>query len=124
MSLRMLITGSRDWADYATIETEMIWHAIGYTDITVVHGACPRGADNMADHIARARGWGVKPYPANWRRWGRRAGYRRNAAMVADGADICLAFIYNQSPGASMCAELAENADIPTHRFLDPQESA
>jgi hypothetical protein len=82
----------------------------------VVHGACPTGGDAIADRIATDLGLTVERHPARWRRYGRSAGYRRNAAMVAAGADVCLAFIRDASPGASMTARLAEEARIPVRR--------
>jgi hypothetical protein len=81
----------------------------------VVHGACPQGADAIADREARVLGLQVERHPAQWETYGKRAGYVRNAAMVELGADLCFAFVRNGSPGASMCANLAERADIPVH---------
>jgi hypothetical protein len=124
---RILITGSRDWDDLPTIgqAIEQAMIDSGRQPILVIHGACPSGADQQADRYARwLRGRGcaidVKPHPANWRPNGifdRSAGFRRNAEMVALGADICLAFVRNGSRGASHTAALAERAGIPTRRF-------
>lgn len=115
--MRMLITGSRDWTDSQMIHWEMAGFAGILTPVTVVHGACPTGADDLADKIAREVGWNVERHPADWRLYGRSAGPIRNALMVQAGADVCLAFIRNGSRGATMCADLAEKAGIPTHRF-------
>lgn len=120
---RILVTGSRDWRDRDTI-----WRALGDTvapiDITretvLVSGACPRGADALAEDWARKYGLTIERHPANWLVNGhvdRSAGFRRNAEMVALGADVVLAFIRDGSRGASHTARLAEQAGIPTRRF-------
>lgn len=115
--MRMLITGSRTWTDRSLIFRAMSWAGWRDTAITVVHGKCHKGADDIADDFARQLGWTIEGHPADWKRYGRRAGFVRNAEMVAAGADVCLAFIHNNSKGATMCAELAEKAGILTHRF-------
>ncbi|HET6917255.1 MAG TPA: DUF2493 domain-containing protein [Acidimicrobiales bacterium] len=131
--MRILVTGSRDWADEPTV-----WHAIDDAihdlgadhngQVAIVHGACPTGADAIADRIAIEGDCRPERHPANWSR-GRKAGPERNAHMVSLGADICLAFIgdctsprcniegKHPSHGASGCADLAERAGIPTRRF-------
>jgi hypothetical protein len=119
--MRILVTGSRTWIDNGIIARELdaIWSA---TDeiITIVHGACPRGADAQANRWAEDTRMGVRnePHPAAWDKHGKAAGFRRNAEMVAAGADVCLAFIKDGSRGATHCADLAEKAGIPVRRFL------
>lgn len=127
---RILVTGSRDWP-----ASGVVWSALNDTQhealatgrpLVVVHGACPRGADrHAADWAAIARQFTTdvveEQHPADWRPDGvldRSAGFRRNAAMVNLGADVCLAFIRNDSRGASHTASLAEQAGIPVRRFI------
>ncbi len=72
----------------------------------LVSGACPRGADRIAETFWRGWGGRIERHPADWRAHGRAAGFRRNTAMVErGGADVCLAFI---------------RAGIPTHRYTQP----
>lgn len=125
-TFRLLITGSRDWGD-ATVIREALDYALhraqGRT-LIVVHGACPSGADHHAERLAqwlRSKGLpvDVERHPADWKRHGRGAGPIRNQYMVSLGADLCGAFIRNDSRGATGCANLAEAAGIPTRRWTE-----
>lgn len=132
--MRILVTGSRDWTDEQAIADAMFAEAFplndGQTTFVLIEGACPIGADSIAHRIATAWGnpWQTERHPADWKRHGgckcrpdvRKhcgyAGFRRNAEMVALGADVCLAFIKDGSKGATHCANLAEQAGIRTVR--------
>jgi hypothetical protein len=114
--MRILVTGSRDWDDIATVLNALIVASNGQP-VTVVHGACPTGADKIADDLCAAFRVPAERHPADWGKYGKRAGFVRNAEMVALGADVCLAFIRNGSKGATMTADLAERAGIRTVRF-------
>ena len=124
--MRILITGSRDWTNqnavYGAIHmaifeiSELIGsRTTGEPAVTIVHGHCPTGADAIANRMI---GLEIERHPADWEEHGRAAGPIRNAEMVALGADVCLAFIKNNSKGATGCALLAEKAGIPTRRFF------
>lgn len=126
-SMRVLVTGSREWP-----QPNRVWEELDYvawcthaSEIVVVHGACPDSPDITAREwvAARADEWSPyvyvveDPYPANWKDLKKRAGFVRNEHMVNLGADLCLAFILNYSNGASHCADLAEERQIETRRF-------
>ena len=133
---RILVTGSRNWTDRATICSALTLYASAdelRQPLTIVHGNCPTGADAIANTWCLTRRVTVEPHPAkghptqDFGPWPG-AGPRRNAFMVSLGADLCLAFIgpctslrcrksgRHPSHGATGCADLAEHAGIPTQR--------
>jgi len=119
---RLLVTGSRTWHDIPAIEQALeVILARHPEGVLLVHGACPRGADAIAAaYAARTPGYQLEAHPADWRRHGRAAGYRRNAEMIALGADGCAAFIRDRSPGSTSAARLARAAGIPVWLHAQP----
>jgi hypothetical protein len=133
---RVLITGSRTWTNRAVIERELNQLLAEHGTLTVVHGACPSGADNIAQGWAldqrHASSFGAvtpEPRPADWKTHGRRAGRLRNAEMVGLGANLCLVFVLactkascdgrapHDTHGTGHCAALARRAGIEVRRI-------
>lgn len=117
-AFRVLVTGSRDWARRSTVRGSLdsVGFEHGYIGLTVVHGACPTGADAYADEWARDNadiGVLVERVPARWDLHGKAAGPLRNAEMVARGAALCLAFPRGLSRGTRNCMAEARKAGIP-----------
>jgi hypothetical protein len=112
---RVLVTGSRDWDDTTAIRDALA--AVWEPGAVLVSGACPTGADRLAEACWTAWGGRVERHPADWDGLGRGAGLLRNWLLVNLGADVCIAFIRAGSRGASHCARLAEQAGIPTRRI-------
>src|SRR4051794_30189724 len=110
--MRMLVTGSRSWTDWCTLmwALSLVWEP----DAVLICGACPRGADDLAARWWRYWGGRVEAWPAEWERYGRSAGVRRNAAMVAAGPDVCVAFVDHGSRGAMDTVARARAAGVPT----------
>lgn len=150
--MRILVTGSRDWSD-AGVLGEALYTVINDSsadEFTIVHGKCPRGADQMTTEFCESEAvWfdqmgqvlAVEPHPAIWDSCGHdcpqkphrvlkrpgdvdhpghlpdycpKAGPRRNRAMVARGADVCVAFLKRGAAnyGTTGCVNLAKAAGI------------
>jgi hypothetical protein len=125
MTTRILITGSREWDDADRIRAVLAYHRQAFPGAILVHGNA-RGADHIAARIWKSWGLPTEAHPvtdAEWER-SRGAGHARNRRMIEAGADVCLAFIRNNSPGTTRCVQWALEAGIPTypHSQSDPQE--
>lgn len=81
------------------------------TDVEIVSGAA-RGADALGERYAAERGLAVKQFPADWDRYGRSAGYRRNAEM-AEYADAAVVFWDGKSKGSKHMINLAKEKGLP-----------
>jgi hypothetical protein len=126
---RVLITGSRIWESEFTIRQTMQWVERQFPGerLTLVSGGAA-GADRMGQKIARELGWGIEVHLAKWHKhdakcpnWHlgqkvcRRAGIRRNEEMVHSNPDLTIAFIANESMGATHCADYSKARGIPTY---------
>lgn len=89
--MRVLICGSRQWHDRPKIR-EVLKRLQGEAreageEFVVIHGACPDGADLIADQICESE-LGMTPgvdlirEPAQWKRYQRAAGGVRNQLML------------------------------------------
>jgi hypothetical protein len=119
--MRVLITGSRDWSDLDAIASALVGYLIDDPNAVLVSGACPSGADSMAEQLWEMWGGTVERHPANWK-LGKSAGILRNNEMVDLGADVCLAFRKNYSRGTTHCANAATMAGIPTTWYTEGEE--
>ena len=83
--MNVAIVGSRDYP-----HPEHIWSYVATlpADTVVVSGGA-RGVDSWAAAAATHHGLQVRVYPADWNRYGKSAGYRRNASIIS-GADRAL----------------------------------
>lgn len=117
-----LVTGSRAWPEAKVVEQaldEVLAEAMG-TDVVLVHGACPTGADYFAElyfRPARTAG-GASPCRLEGQRACRRP--IRNTHMVGLGADIELPLPVGTCKGTWHTTRLARRAKIPVRIVTPP----
>lgn len=123
--MKVLVTGSREWTNEDIIRRELSALPVG---TIIVHGACPWGADAIADRVAVELGFEVRRYPARWTaRMQGHAGTARNQRMIdqehfpEEPIDLCLAFPMNtiQWGGTMDCVTRAFDAKIDV-RIVSP----
>jgi YspA, cpYpsA-related SLOG family len=117
--LRLLVCGSRTWTDSAllasSVEQVVAEHGQDRPGVVLIEGDA-RGADRLAGEFARARGWELEIYPADWQRHGCAAGMRRNARMLRQGGpERVIAFTDDlaASRGTADMVRRARGAGVP-----------
>lgn len=107
--MRVVVCGSRSWRDWSALEAALTRLPRGSQ---VVHGDA-RGADRMAGSVAERLGHYVARMPAEWERYGRSAGMRRNEQMLTCvKPDLVIAFWDGASRGTRDTIERARRAGI------------
>jgi len=101
--MRVIIAGSRGIHDYAKVCDAV--QRSGFHISRVVSGMAA-GVDTLAVRYAAENGLPCDGFPAEWSKWGRQAGCRRNVQM-AQHADALIAVWDGKSPGTRHMIEVA-----------------
>lgn len=77
---------------------------------TVVSGGC-RGVDKIGEELAEFLKLQCKIFPADWNKYGKKAGYIRNCEM-AEYADALIAIWDGKSRGTKMMIDIAKKKGL------------
>lgn len=122
--MRVIVTGSRAWPDPVIVSRELTRLYLQHGPFTLIHGACATGADAAAAHWYEIAGQDLGcvevKYPAEWEKFGTRAGPIRNEKMVKEaGADLVLAFPLPEGSGTQHTMRLAREAGIEVIEYKE-----
>lgn len=106
--MRVAIVGSREFTDYEYLEKWVlrILHELNIQPTQIVSGGA-RGTDTLAEMFARRHGISTNIFPANWNKYGKKAGYLRNIEIV-NNCDFLIAFWDGESKGTKMTIDIAK----------------
>lgn len=111
---RVVIAGCRHFTDYAVAEP-YIEHCLSNIKqdnrIIIVSGGA-RGADALGERYAKENRYEIERYYADWDKYGKSAGPRRNKLM-AEKADYIICFWDGESRGTKSMIEFARELNKP-----------
>ncbi len=112
---RVIIAGGREFDDYPTLAGVCL--KAPFVIDEVVSG-CARGADKLGERFANVGNLPLARFPADWTRYGKSAGYKRNEQM-AEYATHLIAFWDGQSKGTKHMIDIAtrEGLVVLVHRY-------
>lgn len=104
---RVLVCGSRYYGDISLIEETLGKVKSIFGDFIMVTGACPTGADNLAEEWAKKNEVRYIGFPAQWDKHGKAAGPIRNKDMLDTWSpEVVVAF--GKGRGTDGMVKLAE----------------
>lgn len=107
----VIIAGGRDFADYRLLAQKCDFFFQNKLPTAIISGLA-KGADLLGKQYAEVRGIPVLEFPAQWDKYGKRAGMLRNQEML-EAADAVVAFWDGQSNGTQNMIEIAKKAGVP-----------
>lgn len=110
--MNVLVCGGREYNDAQTFGRVMYEQVLAkYQSPHIIAGGA-RGADTLARDWAKSWRLEYTEYPADWERYGKRAGMIRNKQMLGDGQpDLVVAF--PGGVGTAMMIRIAREAGVP-----------
>lgn len=109
--MRTIIAGSRGVTDYEVILNAMDCAFHAGIEPSVILSGNARGADILGECWAQANGLPVEIYPAEWNKYGKGAGFKRNALM-ASKADALVALWDGESRGTGHMIDMANAMNL------------
>lgn len=100
--MKLIIAGGRDFSDYKLLCLTLL----EYKDIDEIVCGAARGADTLGSTYAISNNIPIKYFPANWDKYGKQAGFIRNAEMAEYGTHL-LAFWDGKSKGTKHMIDTA-----------------
>jgi hypothetical protein len=108
--MRLIIAGSRTFSNYNMLKTSILTN-YSLESLEIISGGA-RGADSLGERFAHEHSLKIHRYPAQWDKYGKSAGYRRNEQMALN-ADACIVFWDGTSRGTQHMINLCEKHGLP-----------
>ena len=109
--VKVIVAGSREITSYIVVKDAI--KNSGY-DVTEIVSGTARGADKLGELWAFENDIPVKRFPADWKQYGKSAGYKRNQQM-AEYADALVAVWDGKSAGTGHMISIAKMKQMPVY---------
>ena len=113
--MKIIVAGGRDFNDYELLKEKLNEIVGDNSNIEIVSGMA-RGADLLGIKYANELGHPIKEFPAQWDKYGKSAGYRRNDEM-AKYSDTCVCFWDGKSKGTKHMIDISNKYKLKTFVF-------
>lgn len=114
--IRVAVIGSREFKDFTLIDG-VLDEFLHKQDYPIIISGGAKGVDRYAEEYGFKNNIQRTIYPANWNKYGKRAGALRNQEIV-DASDYVIAFWDGKSKGTKITIDMAIRAGKPIDIYV------
>ena len=96
--MKLAIIGSRGITSYDLVNSQFKKLLVDCPNISTIVSGGARGVDTIAEEVAKQHGLELTVFPADWKTYGKKAGFLRNTTIIEE-SDIVLAIWDGASRG-------------------------
>lgn len=108
--MKVIVAGGRDFTDYSLLCERLDFYFKNIKPVIVCGEA--KGADSLGRKYAEEKGFNILSYPADWNKYGKSAGFRRNEEM-SKVADALVVFWDGNSKGTKHMLDTMQKLNKP-----------
>ena len=112
-NFKVIIAGSRGFSNYKLLHEQcnkFLRDKRKTHNIIIISGGA-RGADKLGEKYSQDEGFALEVFKANWDKYGKSAGFRRNEQM-GEVADALIAFWDGKSHGTKHMIDIMNNKNL------------
>lgn len=113
MELKVIVAGGRNYTDYETVKyylNILLDYCVREDIELVIVCGMATGADSLGYRFAKENSLKILEYPADWDKYGKKAGYLRNYDM-GKVADSAIVFWDGKSKGTRMMIDIMNSLE-------------
>lgn len=113
--MKVIVAGSRSIEEFSIVD-EILKGIQKTVKISKVISGTARGVDKLGERWARENNIPIEFFPADWNKYGKSAGYRRNAEMAVMG-DLLVCIWDGESKGSQHMYDCMVQLKKPTYLY-------
>ena len=117
--IKIAVVGGRNFSDVNLANRILTYAKEHYENIMVISGGA-KGADAIGEQWAKDHNIPVKIFPAEWGKYGKSAGFKRNQ-LIVDECDLVIAFWDGKSKGTADTINKAKALGKAVYVFWEDQ---
>ena len=122
--MKVIVCGGRDYSNYELVSKVMdqICNEFFKGEVTTIIQGGARGADALGKRWALENNYPLEQFDAEWHKYGKVAGFKRNQEMLDDSGKNCIVVAFPGGNGTYDMVQRAKRAGVALYNIKDEED--